>query len=98
MRVLALQLFGVIGSYASLLGVVYAVKPPGQDLSAFHRGLIIASTILALISVVLAVYEYWSTAPKRYTTPVAIRDYMYRWINSQGRVAIFSHDMGWVTD
>jgi hypothetical protein len=98
MRLLALQLFGIAGSYASLLGVVYALKAPDQTLSWTQIGLIAASTILALVAAALGIYEYCITAPKRYTTPTAIRDYMYRWIGHQGRVAIFSHDMSWVND
>ena len=98
MRALALQVFGVAGSYASLLGVLYAVKAPEQSLTGFQIGLVLASTMLALVAAALAVYEYRATMPKRYTSPEAIRNYMYRWIGHQGRVAIFSHDMSWVND
>ncbi len=95
---IAVQVLATIGSLASLIGAVFAVRPPGQPLSTTHQVLIGLGIILTTVALYSQAKGFWANRPIRLATDAQIRDYMYRWISRGGRVAIFSRDMSWVRD
>lgn len=95
---MAVKVLTTVGSWASLIGAVLAVRSPGQPLSASHIGLMSLGTILAAIALYSQVTEFLANRRILLRTDTQIRDYMYRWISRGSRVAIFSRDMSWVRD
>lgn len=57
---------------------------------------IVAAILFAGVSADLI--QYIRHRPKRYKTTTQINDYMYRWISTGGRVAIFTRDMSWANE
>jgi hypothetical protein len=51
--------------------------------------------ILVLVVVVLDVRSTLAGRPDRYRTDAEIRAFMFKWINSEGLVTIYSRDMSW---
>jgi hypothetical protein len=92
------QMFLVLGTYASLVSTVWTIRDPGRPVSSFHLGLVGLATLLLLVAFGNEVRAYVHRRPRLLRGAVAIRDYMYRWISHDGRVAIFSRDLSWVRD
>ena len=95
---LVVELIAVLGSIASLVSLYLFVRPANTPFT-FAEGVAfaIASCLIVLFGVI-RLREYTKLKPKTYHTKKAIRDYMYRWISSGERVAVFSRDMTWVDD
>lgn len=92
------QILSTLGSYASLLSLILVIRDPSRSLGASHVFLFAFATALLLTALGTEVYRWRKSQPRRCHSPRQIRDYMYKWISSAGRVAIFSHDMSWVND
>jgi hypothetical protein len=94
------QLTGSILTYASLIGLVYAVKPPDEGFSSWEKLLLAGATLVVLIDLALTVAKYLGRPERRYPSgrrqQKKIRDFMYNWIDSLGRVAVFTRDLTWV--
>lgn len=92
------QLLATLGSFASLLGLIFMFRPLREPLTPLH-GLILGIGICALVAAIgLQIWYYLKTKPKSMAKESQIRDYMYKWISQGGRVAILSNDMSWVSD
>jgi len=87
-----------IGALASLIGLVFTVRPAGASWSALEILLLGLAILLGCGSIYLDVIKYRSRPIRVLKTKRAIRDYMYQWINHAGAVAIFSRDLSWVDD
>lgn len=87
-----------IGALTSLVGLVFAVKPSGTDWTGWHTALLIVSLLLGALSMYFDVQKFRSRPIRILPGPAAIRDYMFKWINEAGAVAIFSRDLSWVND
>lgn len=94
-----LQIGYVVGAFASIWSVIIAlllVQP--QNLSwpiGIASGVVIAPMIWAIVAVVR------SETPTRIyqaNDKSGIRNYLYRWIENGGRVAIWTRDMSWAED
>ncbi len=98
LSILVVELIAVIGSIASLVSLYLFVWPANTPFT-FAEGVAcaIASCLIVTFGVI-RLREYARLKPKTYHTKKAIRDYMYRWISSGERVAVFSRDMTWVDD
>jgi hypothetical protein len=102
MRSLFRQILAGFATYGSLVAVVYTVKPAGEGFSNWQTGLLAAATLALITDVGLAIWEY-SRRPERRFRPgprqkTRIRDFMFDWIGSAGRVAIFTRDLTWVDE
>ena len=92
------QILSILGSSASLLGLVFVFHPSGQSFTASEGILLGFGIVLTLLAVVLEIKQYISSFPKTFKTKQQIRDYMFRWIENGGKVCIFSNDLSWVED
>ena len=97
-RQLVIRLLSIVGSTASLVGLVSVFAPKPSEWQQFPIILIAA----ALVCTGLLIYlEIKSEAFKRVYDigdKAKIRDYMYEWLSKGGRVAIWTRDMSWVND
>jgi hypothetical protein len=87
-----------IGALASLVGLVFAVRPSGTAWSAPEILLFVFALILGAVSIYFDVVKYQSRPVRLFKGRRKIKDYMYQWINNAGGVAIFSRDLSWVDD
>lgn len=92
--------FSHLGTLASLLGVIYTLRPEG-GLTSWHIRWVIVAIVLFIIAIIL---DYISAKRKHVfmkyddNWKVKARKYMYKWIKRTDRVAIFSRDLSWVDD
>ncbi|WP_125477252.1 hypothetical protein [Paenibacillus sp. LK1] len=93
-----LRYFGHFGTFASLIGLVFTIKPEGKLTTPG----IVVLMCLCFLSLVLAIYEeiklYKSKKGKVYSSKESVRNYMYKWISQEGVTFIFSRDLSWVSD
>jgi len=92
------QILSILGSSASLISLVFFFHPTGQSFTATEGILLGVGIMLTALAVALEVKRYIATQPKTFKTKKTIRDYMFRWIESGGKVCIFSNDLSWVDD
>lgn len=97
---LTVELVGAVGSAASILGLMFAVREPaGLGLTGWVLGGIGAVAIAA--SVITAIKSF-SAAPREFAKgpqqDAKIRTFMKRWIEAGNKVAILSRDMSWADD
>ena len=87
-----------IGALASLIGLVFAVRPAGTPWSPPEILLLVLAILLGSVSIYFDITKYRSRPIRILKSRRAIRDYMYQWIKNAGAVAIFSRDLSWVDD
>jgi hypothetical protein len=92
------RILTIIGSFASLFGLFFMIRPPGQSLTALQGILLGVAICLLIAAIILEIRDFYRKKPLFLSDESQIRDYMYKWISRGGRVAIFSHDMSWVRD
>ena len=92
------RLLSVLGSIASLSGCVFVFRSPDSPLTTWQAVFLGLAIVLSLWAMATEVHSYLQGQPRKYRTKKAIRDYMYNWISSGGKVCIFSNDMSWVDD
>lgn len=92
------RLLSILGSTASLVGLVFVFHPTGQGFSVIESVLLGTGIVLTVVAVALEIKDYLAHRPKILKTKQAIRDYMYCWIENGGKVCIFSNDLSWVDD
>lgn len=92
------RLLTLIGVFASLAALVISLGPSLKDFGFGKSALVFFS----LAFFVLAFFLELRSAFRKKSIPVAdkkrIRDFMFKWISSGERVAIFSRDLSWVDD
>lgn len=54
------------------------------------------TALLVLAAAVLQITDYRRTRLRTFRDVSAIREFMFDWINSEGKILIFSNDMSWV--
>lgn len=87
-------LFGVWGSYCSVLSVM---QPENYQQITLKLAWLAVLLIAALYSSYKLVEQYRSK-PKFYKNNQEINEYMFKWIRQGGRVAICTRDMSWGND
>lgn len=93
-----LQIGYVVGAFASTWSVVIALLVQPQNFSwpiGIASGLVIALMIWAIVAVIRSETP---TRIYRANDQAGIRNYLYRWIQNGGRVAIWTRDMSWADD
>jgi hypothetical protein len=87
----------VILQVVTSAGLIVALA--AWDVSQTWKFLAIGVVVVgAGLALVLEIYEYLTERAAAYRTSGAINGFMYRWISKAGRVAIFSHNMSWVSE
>lgn len=93
-----LRYFGHFGTFASLIGLVFTIKPEDK---LTNPGIVVL-ICLCILSLAVAIYEeiklYKSKKGKVYSSKESVRNYMYKWISQEGVTFIFSRDLSWVSD
>jgi len=92
------RLLSILGSTASLVGLVFVFHPTGQGFSTLESVLMGTGIVLTGLAVALEIKDYLDHRPKVLKTKQQIRDYMFGWIDNGGKVCIFSNDLSWVED
>ena len=90
-----LQIGYVVGAFASTWGVIIALLVQAQNFSwpiVIASGVVIPPMIWAIVAVVRSETP---TRIYRANDQAGIRNYLYRWIENGGRVAIWTRDMSW---
>jgi hypothetical protein len=92
------NLLTALGSYASLGGLYFTVRPKTLPYTTFEDFLILASLILISIHIGFEVYRLFKRAPINLKTERSIEVYMRRWVKLAGRTSILARDMSWVEE
>ena len=85
----------IIGALASLLGVALPGLASESGIVWWKLGLLIFSLALALVAIWLVVRSGHPTRVFPVGSDADIAKYLYRWINTGGRVLISTRDMSW---
>lgn len=93
-----LPLATIFGSIASVLGLMVPLFFSSESITWWM--IVLIAIFVVLMSVTLGVVFRAGPKSKVYRAEdrSGIRDYMFRWINNGGRVAIWTRDMSWVND
>lgn len=98
MKKLLLSLLTQVGTFASLLGLLFSLDNKIKNYGTVQWGLSTLAVATLIFSCYIVINDYNKNKPKIYKDRRAIRDYMYNWINKDGRVLIFTRDFSWVDD
>lgn len=98
MKKLFLPLLTQASSFASLLGLLFSLDNKIENYGIVQWGLLSLVVITLIVSCYRVINDYNKNKPKIYEDKRTIRDYMYNWINTDGRVLIFTRDLSWVDD
>lgn len=92
------RIFALVASYASVLGLAVSLRDPAKPLHGWAYAGLGLSLAFVLVAIVL---EFRSVTRQRSFAvgdKRGIRDFMYDWIATGGRVAIWTRDHSWVSD
>lgn len=98
MMPLILELLGLSGSVASVIGLYWSTRPSNYEYTLKDELLLFVSVALAVGVAAMRIRDHVVGRPITLRSDRAIRDYMYNWISRGTRVLIFSHDLTWVND
>ena len=90
-----------VGSFASVLGVIMSLLISSQVVLWWMLVLIATAAIFFVLMVSAIIIVLKSDTPTRwyrFDDKGGIRNYLFDWIKSGGRVAIWTRDMSWVDD
>jgi len=87
-----------LGSYASLAGLYYTVRPSGLAYTLAEELLLISSVILALVHLGYEIVFITKNRPKRLDNDREVTAYMQSWVSGNGRTSVLAGDMSWVHD
>ncbi len=96
-----LLLVYTIGSFASVLGILTSFILSSQDIFGWGLVPVVAAVIFFILMVAAAIIVLKSDVPTRryrFDDKEGIRNYLFNWIKSGRRVAIWTRDMSWVDD
>ncbi|MFC1903736.1 hypothetical protein ACFLXJ_03195 [Chloroflexota bacterium] len=93
-----IHLIFTIGSFASLFGLFFLIRPRGEPLTSLQSMLLGVGICFMIAAITFQVWGYRKRKPKSMKKESQIRSYMYNWIFRGGKVAILSNDMSWVRD
>ena len=91
----AISAISIIGSFASVSGVVIPLLILQPGLPWWAKVLITLSGLLMIVAVIWVLKPDAATHTYRVSDQAGINRYLYRWIDSGGRVAIWTRDMSW---
>jgi hypothetical protein len=92
------RLVAAVATFGSFITLILSLEGPDKPFTAFHIVLMTVAVIAFGFSVGFDIRDYQRSRPKIMKTHREIRDYMFRWIEHGGKVAIFSRTLGWVED
>jgi hypothetical protein len=96
------QLVATIGTFGALIALVVRVTPHGASLSDGQIALLVTAIVAFGLQIIFDVVDFRRGRAKQFRAGPRqtrrIRDFMFAWINSGGRVAVFSNDLSWVDD
>jgi hypothetical protein len=93
------NLLSALGSYASLAGLYYAVRPPGLPFSTIEEFLIVASIVLVVTHLAFETNAIIKSRPVLLKSEDDVKSYMSAQIKmGAGRTSILSRDLSWVDD
>lgn len=96
------KIFGLvvlyISAYASILGLYISVVPNNNDRPWWHWVFLTVATLAVLILIAWDILDHINSSPRSYKDEESINNYMRNWVNSGGRVVIFSRDMSWASE
>jgi hypothetical protein len=94
------QLVTSIGTYGTLLALVYSLKQTGRPFTRWQGVLLLVGIALLAADLGFIVRDYVKRPQRRFRRTAKqerrIRDFMHAWLGSNGRVAVFSRDLSWV--
>ena len=96
-----LLLVFTVGSFASMLGIIVSLLISAQSVLWWIFVLIAIAVVLfalMVLSIVVALKSDTPTRWYRFDDQDGIRNYLYNWLESGGRVAIWTRDMSWADD
>lgn len=94
-------LASMIGSFASVLGVIISLLISSQNVLWWVLVLIAVAFVFFVLMVLATIIVLKSDTPTQsypFDDKARIREYLFAWIKSGGRVAIWTRDMSWVDD
>ena len=91
----AISVISIIGSFASVSGVVIPLLILQPGLPWWAKVLITLSGLLMIVAVIWVLKPDAATHTYRVSDQAGINRYLYRQIDSGGRVAIWTRDMSW---
>ncbi|VBB05616.1 Hypothetical protein LUCI_0826 [Lucifera butyrica] len=89
------SIIGVVGSYASLAGLILAMKPVTSGLNTFEILWLIIWLFPSSYAAIVIYRQYVAMNPKVYQSIEEVNQYMFNWISKGGKVAICTRDMSW---
>jgi hypothetical protein len=92
---LMLRLITLAGSLASLSALLLVFLPSLNDLAWWAVALLVVATLLLIVFVLLELFSRRSRRVFSNRDSNGIKQYMHRWIQHGGRVAIWTRDMSW---
>lgn len=90
------NLLSALGSYASLAGLYYTLRPSYLPLTTVEELLVVTSVILIAVHLALEIVGILRSRPKLLKTDADMKAYMNDWIKMAGRTSILSRDLSWV--
>ncbi len=88
----------IVGAFASVSGVLIPLLILRQNTPWWAIALIGLFVLLTVSAVIWALKPDSATHRYRVDDQAGIRNYLYRWIENGGRVAIWTRDMSWAED
>src|SRR5437868_6896669 len=98
MKLLLLEIFTIICGYFTLLGAAFTIVPVGNEKGPWFWCLLTLGTVLSAVALVATIIDYFVRRPKTMRSSRHINDYMFKWIQQGGKVAIFTRDMSWADE
>jgi hypothetical protein len=91
------KLIPLLGSWASLIALLYMFYPTQHGFSFIHWLIIILAALLIIVCLYFEIRESKKTIFICEGDKESINQYMFKWIKNSGRIAIFSRDMSFAT-
>lgn len=93
-----LSVVSIVGAFASVCGVLIPLLILPQNTPWWAIALIGLFVLLTVSAVIWSLKPDAATHRYRIDDQAGIRNYLYRWIEHGGRVAIWTRDMSWADD
>jgi hypothetical protein len=95
---MVLQIITTIGSFASLMGLIFIILPSGQRLTGLQGFLLGVGMVFFVVTILFMIVMGRKSRIFRVRKEARIRKYMFKWISQDGRAVIFSRNLSWVRD
>ena len=91
-----IRIVGLISSFLAVISIFYSPFANSTPLEAWRVVIITILSLMMLASVVFDIYDYYKAKPSCFKKEQDIKNYMYNWISTEGKVVLFSNDLSWV--